>query len=133
MIKPSGETVLLYNLNNDKGRKLRFVMVRMGMRIRVVNKEEYGLPVGILAGMKEVVPEKEDSDIQDFQDEMMIMKGFTDGRLDQFLKAMRKDGIEKVNYKAVLTPTNCRWNSWQLYQELRKEHETMSGNSRQTD
>lgn len=62
-----------------------------------------------------------------FFDEMMVMKGFSNSRLDQFLKGMRKAGIERVDYKAVLTPTNCRWNSWQLYQEIRKEHEAMTG------
>ena len=127
MIKPSGETVLLSNLDNDKGRKLRFLLVRMGMRIRVVNPEEYSLPVGVLAGMKDVVPEKADAEAEVFSDEMMVMKGFSNSRLDQFLKGMRKAGIERVDYKAVLTPTNCRWNSWQLYQEIRKEHEAMTG------
>ena len=68
MIKPSGETVLLYNLDNDKGRKLRFLLVRMGMRIRVVNPEEYSLPVGVLAGMKDVVPEKADAEAEVFSD-----------------------------------------------------------------
>ena len=46
MIKAGGETVLLYNLNNEKGRKIRFLLVRLGMRIRVVEKEDYGKPIG---------------------------------------------------------------------------------------
>lgn len=127
MIKPSGETVLLYNLDHEKGRKLRFLLVRMGMRIRVVKPEEYSLPVGVLAGMKDVTPEDGDAGAEIFEDEMIVMKGFSNSRLDQFLSGMRKAGIERVNYKAILTPTNCRWNSWQLYQEIRKEHEAMTG------
>lgn len=50
MIKMGGETVLLYNLNNEKGRKIRFLLVRMGMRIRVVEKEDYGKPIGSSGG-----------------------------------------------------------------------------------
>lgn len=127
MIKPSGETVLLYNLNNEKGRKIRFLLVRMGMRIRIVNPDEYGIPVGTLAGMKDIVPEDEDAPVEAFSDEMLVMKGFSNSRLDQFLKGMQKAGVERINYKAILTPTNCQWNSWKLYQEIRKEHEAMTG------
>ena len=125
MIKPSGETVLLYNINEEKSRKLKMLMVRMGMRIRVVNKEDYAQPIGQLAGLKDVTLEDSDVDVQDFDDEMMVMRGFTNSRLDLFLQSMRKAGIEKINYKAILTPTNSRWNSWQLYQELVREHEEM--------
>ncbi len=127
MIKTGGETVLLYNLNNEKGRKIRFLLVRMGIRIRVVEKEDYGKPLGVLAGMKDVTLEDENAPVEDFPDEMMILRGFTDRRLDAFLKGMRSDGIERVDLKAILTPTNCRWNSWQLYKEIREEHETMTG------
>lgn len=127
MVKTGGETVLLYNLNHEKGRKIRFLLVRLGMRIKVVEKEEYALPIGALAGMKDVTLSDKDAEPEDFQDEMIVMKGFSDRRLDQFLKEMRKMGIGRIDYKAVLTPTNCRWNSWQLYQEIRREHEAVQG------
>ncbi len=127
MIKVGGETVLLYNLNNEKGRKIRFLLVRLGMRIRVIEKEDYGKPLGVLAGMKDVTLENEDAPVEDFDDEMMVLYRFSDKRLDAFLQGMRKEGIERVDLKAVLTPTNCRWNSWQLFQEIQEEHRTMTG------
>ena len=127
MIKVGGETVLLYNLNNEKGRKIRFLLVRLGMRIRVIEKEDYGKPLGVLAGMKDVTLENEDAPVEDFDEEMMVLYRFSDKRLDAFLQGMRKEGIERVDLKAVLTPTNCRWNSWQLLQEIQEEHRTMTG------
>ena len=127
MIKVGGETVLLYNLNNEKGRKIRFLLVRLGMRIRVIEKEDYGKPLGVLAGMKDVTLENENAPVEDFDDEMMVLYRFSDKRLDAFLQGMRKEGIERVDLKAVLTPTNCRWNSWQLFQEIQEEHRTMTG------
>lgn len=127
MIKAGGEIVLLYNLNNEKGRKIRFLLVRLGMRIRVVEKEDYGKPLGVLAGMKDVTLENENAPVEDFDDEMMVLHRFTDKRLDALLQGMRKEGIERVDLKAVLTPTNCRWNSWQLFQEIQEEHRTMTG------
>lgn len=127
MIKVGGETVLLYNLNNEKGRKIRFLLVRLGMRIRVIEKEDYGKPLGVLAGMKDVTLENEDAPVEDFNDEMMVLYRFSDKRLDALLQGMRKEGIERVDLKAVLTPTNCRWNSWQLFQEIQEEHRIMTG------
>lgn len=129
-MKPSGETVLLYNIDSEKNRKLRMLMLRMGMRVRVVDKADYGKPVGLLAGLKDVTIEDPDGEVSDFSEEMMVMRGFTERRLDLFLQSMRREGIERIDYKAILTPVNSRWNSWQLYQELKKEHEQM--NSRQT-
>ena len=127
MIKNTGEICLLYNLDGDKGRRLRFLMVRMGMRIRVVSKDQYGLAVGTLAGMKEVVLKETGCSTEDFQDEMLIMHGLTNKRLDLFLKMMRQEKIGRINYKAMLTQTNAQWNSFQLYDELKKEHEAMNG------
>lgn len=129
-MKPSGETVLLYNIDSEKNRKLRMLMLRMGMRVRVVDKADYGKPVGLLAGLKDVTIEDSDGEVSDFSEEMMVMRGFTERRLDLFLQSMRREGIERIDYKAILTPVNSRWNSCQLYQELKKEHEQM--NSRQT-
>jgi hypothetical protein len=77
--------------------------------------------------MKDIIPAASDSPEVDFSEEILVLRGFSDRRLDTFLKEMRKQGIERIQLKAILTPTNCRWNSFQLYQEIRKEHETMTG------
>ena len=57
----------------------------------------------------------------------MVLKGFTDGQLNDMLRAFRRERLEKVNLKAVLTDTNREWNSLELYEELKREHEKMSG------
>ena len=124
-MKPSGETVLLYNVPDEKSRKLRMLMVRMGMRFRVVDPSDYDKPVGMLAGIKDATLENPEAEVQVFEDEMMVMRGFSSSRLDAFLQGMRKAGIERIDYKAIVTPTNMRWNSWQLYLEIKQEHEEM--------
>lgn len=60
-----------------------------------------------------------------FEDEMLILKGFTGGMLDSFLHGFRKMKIQPVALKAVLTEANCGWNSLELHDELVKEHESM--------
>lgn len=43
--------------------------------------------------------EDENAPVEDFEDEMMILRGFSDKRLDMFLKGMRREGIERVDLK----------------------------------
>lgn len=117
-------TVLLYNLNqSEKGKKIKYVLIRMGIKIKNISKEDYLQPVGALAG----VPGLERSNLiyseNGFADEMLVMKGFPESLLDEMLKRFRKEKIEKVELKAILTPSNQSWNSIQLYEELKKEHD----------
>ena len=133
----------------------------LGFRLRAVKKEEYGLPVGVLAGVKGLdedvlkeagqaieaveetqkesaqkladgrlqreVPENDSSRKMDFSDEMAIMAGFSSAQIDAFIHALRKKGVGRIDYKAVLTPYNMKWDSVQLYEEIKKEHEMMTG------
>ena len=63
----------------------------------------------------------------DLDDEMLVMYGFTEDRLDEFLARMRRARTGHVALKAVITPTNSSWNGHELYAELKKEHEALSG------
>ena len=98
-MKPSGETVLLYNIDSEKGRKLRMLMLRMGMRARVVDKADYGKPVGLLAGLKDVTVEDPDGEVSDFSEEMMVMRGFTERRLDLFCRVCEEKELNALTIK----------------------------------
>lgn len=120
-------TVLLYNFTDTKRKiMIQQALMPLGFRLRAVKKEEYGLPVGKLAGIKELDIEVADlTDDMDFSDEMAVMAGFTSAQIDAFIYALRKKGVGKIDYKAVLTQYNMRWNSVELYREIKKEHEEM--------
>ena len=150
-------TVLLYNFTDSKRKmKVQQALMPLGVRLRAVKKEEYGLPVGVLAGVKGLnedilkeagqetqkeesaqkqadgrlqreVPENDSSRKMDFSDEMAIMAGFSSAQIDAFIHALRKKGVGRIDYKAVLTPYNMKWDSVQLYEEIKKEHEMMTG------
>ena len=60
------------------------------------------------------------------EEEMLVMKNFTSRRIDEMLAAFRKAGIPRIELKAVITDTNQSWPFYQLYEELKKEHEIMS-------
>lgn len=132
------ETVLLYNINEEKAKNIKRVLLLLGLRGKNVTEDLYGEKIGILAGMltkeeiqneENTVGSKEIGNVQEnvpFTEEMLVMCGFSDEKVDKFLMEMRKKKIGKINLKAVLTPYNALWNSYELYQELKKEHKSFS-------
>ncbi len=54
------------------------------------------------------------------------MAGVTSAQVDAFIRALRRNGVGRIDYKAVLTPYNKNWDSVRLYREIRREHESMS-------
>lgn len=125
------ETVLLYNFTDKKrALKVKQALLPLGIKLKPVQKEDYLKPLEALinrgAEEAEEALQTEAYDGPGFSDEMLLMAGFTSGRIDILIQALRKWGVGKVNYKAVLTDTNRYWDSLKLYEEIRKEHETMS-------
>ena len=116
-------TMLCYNLTGERGRKIRFAAMGLGIKLRNVDAEEYRQPLGALCGLAEVgegiAPEGS------FTDEMLLMAGFPDGLVSMFLQAFRKLKIPSVQLKAILTDTNVNWNSIQLHQELTAERDAV--------
>ena len=135
------ETVLLYNFNDkDRLMKIRQALLPLGFRIRLVEKEEYGKPLGTLAGVKGMEdltaaanPSNEAFLAEGFDDEMALLAGLTSARVDAFIKSLRRKGIGRIDYKAVLTPVNKDWDSVHLYHEIKKEHEAMTGKTSQSE
>lgn len=129
------ETILLYNFDSAAIRnKIKFLCIQSGIHIRVVEKQQYDVPIGILAcGKKEEMASflrsEEPESNASFDDPMLVFAGFTGTKLNQFLNAMYKQKIPRVNLKAMLTEYNVNWDSVTLHDELAKEHEAMKGNS----
>ena len=118
--------VLLYNLSKEKLTRLRFLLFKLGLEGRVVAPEEYGLPVGALAGLDGLSPAPEASEApqEDFSEEMLVMCGLSSAQFSGFLNALRQNRCG-VSLKAMLTETNALWSSVELHRELRREHEAL--------
>ena len=127
--------ILLYNITNeDQKKKIKALLLRLKIRARIVEKERYIEPIGRLAGM-DIDQDKDSSDrntcetqegdMTDFSDEMLIFCFLSDGLLNQMLQGLRKAGVY-IPLKAVLTPSNCMWNSYMIHREIAKEHEMMN-------
>ena len=117
--------VYFYNFNSARGRQIRMLCLTLGLKIRVVDRAQYKETIGAIAGVPGYSLSGEIYEGEGFEDEMLILKGFTGGMLDIFLHGFRKMKIQPVALKAVLTEANCGWNSLELHDELVKEHESM--------
>ena len=115
--------VLCYNLQPEKLGRLRVLALRLGIGVRVVEPEQFALPVGALAGVTET-PETVEA-VEPFTDEMLVMAHFRPGMLDAFLNGFRQSRIPPVKLKAMLTETNAGWSAARLHREIRAEHEQM--------
>ena len=117
-----GPLVLMFNLDNPTGSKLRLLCMKLKLRARSVDPGQFGLPVGTLAGL---LPPAEPEPVTPFQDEMLLFCNMDGATLNAFLRGIRSAGIPGIALKAVLTPTNASWNAVALHDELVREHEAM--------
>lgn len=119
-------TILLFNIT-DKTKYANILKAAMPLKVRIkkVDREDYLQPIGYLAGKKEIDSVSEKYEGSEFDDEMLLISDFTDTMLNQLLNTLRKSAV-RINFKAVLTETNKKWNPIQLYEELGKEHEQLN-------
>lgn len=114
--------VLLYNLNNEKGGKIRRMCLPLGLRSRLVEPAEYGLTLSqLVEGQTPETPWAGEC----FSDELLLVVNCPGPLLDRFLQGFRRNKIPPVGLKAVLTPTNSGWTSLELREELAKEREAI--------
>ena len=136
-------TVLLYNFTDKRRRnKVNTFCAMHGIRVRTVEKEQYGKPVLALVDKEaEILFAEEEKGLsgsdeekpketlkrgqEDFTDEMLVLCQ-VGSKMNALLSYLRKEKVS-VPLKAVLTPTNQFWDSVELYREIRKEHEQMTG------
>lgn len=123
MAKP---LLLTYNLKPGTAAGLGKICGDLGIRVREVGRDEYALPIGVLAGIPVTRPANAEAPASpSFDDEMLVMCHMMSNELDAFLRAMREAGMPRIDLKAMLTPINVLWNSTDLHSELAREHASM--------
>ena len=89
-------SVLCYNLKGTKkGKQIAMIFGFLGYKIRHVEKEEYGLPLKVLAGMGEV-QEQASGSVDGFSEEMLVMNPAGETMLDKALFLMRKESSDRI-------------------------------------
>lgn len=126
------ETLLVFNItDSEKLAAMRKALLPLKIRVKRIEKKDYLEQIGYLAGNKEMASRQKEYEGEELSGEMLLMAGFSNSRVDELLTAFRKNKVERIDCKAVLTPTNAVWNVLELYDELRKEHEIMHKDKRE--
>lgn len=124
------ETILLYNFKEKyREKQITALLAAMKFEVKTVPEKGYNMPIGYQAGAPGVMPFGGEYEGEELPDEMLVMAGLTREQVDQVLAGFRKSGLKRVEYKAVLTQTNQYWNAFQLFDELKREHEAFQQNS----
>lgn len=103
---------------------IKGVLVQMGIKIKNLTPGRCEKRIGFLAGMDgfdEESPEGQQASFVDMNDELLVLCGFTDERVDQLLAQLRKAGVPRSVLKALVTETNAQWTVYELYSHLIEE------------
>lgn len=120
------ETILIFNLPDKTARiAIEKALLPLKIRLRVVTKENYNQPIGVLAGIKEISPAEGTFSGEELPDTMFVFAFLSDAKLNQVLAALRKSGVGPFPYKAILTPTNQFWTAHECFKEIAEEHKAM--------
>lgn len=119
--------VLLCNIRNrEKLKKLRFILLKLGIRGEAVNPEQAGLCPGALLGMPDYSQAEASPLPGDYEPrEMLVMHELSSLQFSSLLSALRQERVP-IALKAVVTQTNAAWPLYRLQRELAAEHEAMS-------
>lgn len=117
--------VLLFNVGEEKKKKIRFLLIKLGAACREVPPEDFGKTLSELTGRGAAAAEV----AEPFSGEMLVMDGLDPARLQALLDGLRRVKAP-VALKAVVTESNLEWTASRLYSELAAEHEAMSRGAR---
>ena len=117
------QMVLAYNFPAKHQAKLRMAAMKLGVRVRPVEKREYLQSLGSFTGQLGSFESVYDGN--GFPDPMLVLCGFSQPMVNAFLSLLKSSRLPAVSLKAVLTETNQGWNSLELHDELQKEHEAL--------
>lgn len=111
------ETILLFQVE-DK-REIAALAANMRIRLKEVNRMQYHQKLKeILDQTPAAAPASGEGEA--LPGSMMIFCGVSDKHLERILFAMRKKNV-RVDYKAVLTPSNQSWTPYALFAQLEME------------
>ena len=117
--------VLLFNLpRDDRTEQLEAYLLCRNIAVRHVRPLEFRQQLGHLLDL----PGYPDSGCYfwpTFSDEMAVMAGFDAQQLNAFLDFFRQAGLQRIEYKAMLTPVNVNWDAFTLHSHLQAERASL--------
>ena len=104
-IDSAGPMVLPYNFAQDHRREaILQYLSHSGISIRIVQTPEFLHSLGYLFGVPGFEPCPLFNLSHNFQEEMIVMKGFSHPQLNAFLQFFHENHLKPIDLKAMLTP-----------------------------
>lgn len=121
------EMILYYAPDNTPHTSLlRGVMAQMGVKVKNLIPERCIQKIGYLVGIEGMDKREVSEGFQKYapvmNQEMLIIAGFSEERLEELLDKLKAAGVPRIPLKAVVTETNAEWTVYQLYEQLKEEH-----------
>ena len=113
--------LLLYNIEKRKSIEIKNLCRKLNISYSDVDKSDYSLT---LERLLKLTDECQKGEGEDFNEEMLLLADFGEGILNLFLSLLRKKKCT-VALKAVLTDTNRKFTSYELFNEISQEHKAM--------
>ncbi len=114
--------LLMYNIEKRKSIEIKNLCRKLNISYSDVAKSDYGLT---LENLLDLSKSNSKGEGEDFNEEMLLLVDFGEGTFNLFLSLLRKKKCT-VALKAVLTDTNRTFTSFELYNEISKEHKAMT-------
>ncbi len=118
------EKLLAFHLDESQLKRLKGIAAVMKIQVEVIEPQYYFTPLEDLADGK-LSPLAAPFEGKVPPESLLLFCDFTEKRMDGILAALSANKFV-VSYKAVLTPTNRKWNFMQLLLEMRMEQGGMS-------
>lgn len=114
--------VLLYNFSRDKRTEaIEAFLSSVGVRFSHVPVTDFNRRIGALLSLPGAEMGTNSVTYPFFTDEMLVMSGFSQDMLQDFLSFFREKQLRRVALKAMLTPTNASWSGAELVRHLKQE------------
>lgn len=124
----SQETVYLYHvsLDSQRGQDIVRALDEISVQVEEIKEEQLGETLGYCLGLPGFPKTGAAAPEVSFEEEVLVMKGFTKQSMDRMLKEFQRKKIPPVALKAVLTEHNSKWKCIDFFRELKQEHLFMS-------
>ncbi len=118
------EQLLAFHLDESQLKRLNGIAAVMQIHVKIIEPQYYFVPLEDLAA-EQLSPVTAPFAGKMPEESLLLFCDFTEKRMDAILAALSADKFW-VSYKAVLTPTNRKWNFMQLLLEMRMEQSGFS-------
>ncbi len=115
------EKVIIFNIGGSKLQSIYKICSQMRIGVIVASNEQAGFTVEEL--LKNPLYKGGEVSVGD-GNSLVLMCELTQKHMDKLLSSIRSSNLE-VDYKAILTPTNRKWNSVRLLAHMAFEKRSM--------